>query len=211
MKEKSMTTTHRRTNGPAPKPRSVPGAALGRGRHFLLQAICYLLFFVVTPGAWTQYPYPFPPPPPPQPGALVGPTLGASLRNAASATLTQADMARRMAADWGRRAGWSNYRAENFQQDYANMQNQFATLRNEFNGLGNLALQLGRPRADNAVRELDAGLNIIAELFTFLEAQFNAGTLDHKTIVRTCGAFEAALRDWQKELRKNSSRMGLAW
>jgi len=50
-----------------------------------------------------------------------------------------------------------------------------------------------------------------SELFTFLEGQFNAGTLDRNTIVRTCRAFEDAMREWERELRKNSSRMGLVW
>jgi hypothetical protein len=215
MKENSMMSTHLHANGQSPKAESTRRAGdrlpCRRRRRHLFLAFCYLLLFLVTPGAWTQYPYPFPPPPPPQPGSLAGPTLGASLRNAAASTQTQADTVRKLAADWGRRAGWANYRVENFQQDYANMQYQFATLRNQFNWLGNLALQLGRPRANNAVTELESGLNIIAELFTFLESQFNAGTLDQKTIVRTCSAFEDAIREWQKELRKNSSRMGLAW
>jgi hypothetical protein len=222
MKGEPMMTTNQRTTSRTPiseskrgerdaalarsGPRSVLSAALPRRRRFL-QAFCWLLFLVVMPGGWTQYPFP----PPPQPGALVGPTLGASLRNAAASAQTQADTVRKGAADWGRRAAWSNYRVENFQQDYANMQMQFAGLRNQFNWLGNLTLQLGRPRADNAATELDAGLNIIAELFTFLESEFNAGQLDRKTIVRTCRTFEDAIRAWQRELQKYSSRIGLAW
>jgi hypothetical protein len=221
MKGKPMMTPNLRTTSRMPKsestrveqdaasarsgPRSVLSVALLRRRR-LLHAFCWLLFLVVMPGGWTQYPFP----PPPQPGALVGPTLGASLRNAAASTQTQADFVRKGASDWGRRAAWSNYRVENFQQDYANMQGQFAGLRNQFNWMGNLALQLGRPRADNAVTELDAGLNIIAELFTFLESEFNAGTLDRKTIVRTCRTFEDAMRAWQRELQKSNSWIGLA-
>jgi hypothetical protein len=163
------------------------------------------LFLAITPGARTQYLGA------PQPPALVGPTLGASLRNAAAATHAQAGLVRKGASDWGRRASTSAYSAAQFQQDYATAQFQFQMLREQFNGLGNLALQLGRPRANNAVAELDAGLNIIAELFTFLADQFNAGTLDHKTIVRTCRALEDAMREWERELKKNSSRIGLVW
>lgn len=164
-----------------------------------------LSFFTLTPGAWTQYLGA------PQPPALVGPTLGASLRNAAAATQAQATMVQKGANDWGRRATAGGYGATQFQQDFQTVQFQFQLLREQFNGLGSLALQLGRPRASNAVAELDAGLNIIAELFTFLGTQFNAGTLDPQTIVRTCRAFEDAVREWERELKKNSSRIGLVW
>ena len=59
--------------------------------------------------------------------------------------------------------------------------------------------------------ELDAGLNVIAELFAFLEGQYNAGTLDRNTVVRTTRAFEDALREWERELRRNNSRLNLVW
>ena len=88
---------------------------------------------------------------------------------------------------------------------------QFFGLRQQFNVLGNLALQSGRPRAGNAVTELDAGLNVIGELFPFLQNEFNTGALDRKTIVRTCGALEDAMREWEREFKKNSSRIGLIY
>ena len=91
------------------------------------------------------------------------------------------------------------------------MQFQFQALREQFNMLGTLALQLGRPRANNAVAELDSGLTTIGELFTFLQSQYNAGTLDRRTIVRTCSAFADAMRVWEQELQKNTSRLGLVW
>ena len=188
------------------KPRLHQGVApvLRRTRRTLLAAIV-LALLGVTPGARTQYLGP------PQPPALVGPTLGASLRNAAAATHAQAGMVRKGANDWGRRASSGSYNAAQFQQDFATAQFQFRMLREQFNGLGSLALQLGRPNANNAVAELDAGLNIITELFTFLQNQFNAGTLDHQTIVRTCRALEDAMREWERELKKNSSRIGLVF
>lgn len=167
--------------------------------------LAILAFVSMTPGARTQYLGP------PQPPALVGPTVGASMRNAAAATQAQSALVQKGANDWGRRAASTAYNAANFQQDFQTLQFQFHLLREQFNGLGALALQLGRPRASNAVTELDAGLNIIAELFTFLGGQFNAGTLDRQTIVRTCRAFEDAIREWDRELRKNSSRIGLVW
>jgi hypothetical protein len=101
------------------------------------------------------------------------------------------------------------YRTEQFQADFTNMQLQYQALRQQFNGLASLALQLGTPRANNSVAELDAGLNIIAELLTFLQGQFNANTLDQRTIVRTCRALEDAMREWDRELKKSSSRIGL--
>ena len=177
---------------------------LPRLSRALLAAASMASFFALIPGARTQYLGP------PQPPALAGSTLGASMRNAAAATHAQAEMVRKGAGDWGRRANSGSYGAY-FQQDFQTFQFQFQLLREQFNGLGALALQLGRPRANNAVAELDAGLNIIAELFTFLGSQFNAGTLDRQTIVRTCRAFEDAVREWDRELRKNSSRIGLVW
>ena len=91
------------------------------------------------------------------------------------------------------------------------MRMQFQNLRTQFNWAGSLALQLGRPQANNAVAELDAGLNVIAELFTFLQSQYNAGTLDRNTIVRTARAFEEAMREWERQLRKSTARLGLVW
>ena len=141
---------------------------------------------------------------------VTGATAGATLRNSASATLTQASVVIQAANDWGRRANGAGYGAGNFQQDYANAELQFMVLRQQFNTLGTLALQLGRPRANNAVAELDAGLTTIAELFTFLQNQFSTGTLDSRTIVRTCRAFEDAMKEWQRELKRNSGRLDFA-
>jgi hypothetical protein len=158
-----------------------------------------VLYLTAFAGGWTRAQY------------LPGPTQGASLRNAAAATDTQAKVVIRAAEDWGRRAGSAGYRAEHFQQDFTNGQLQFGVLRQQFNALGGLALQLGRPQADNAVAELDAGLTTIAELFTFLQNEYAAGTLDPKTIVRTCRAYSDAMKLWQRELKKSGSRLGFIW
>lgn len=187
-----------------PRFRKEIAPALCRSKRPLLAAVV-LSLLAITPGARTQYLGP------PQAPALVGPTLGASLRNAAAATQAQSGMVRKGANDWGRRASSGAYNAAQFQQDFATAQFQFRMLHEQFNGLASLALQLSRPNANNAVAELDAGLNIIAELFTFLENQFNAGTLDHQTIVRTCRALEDAVREWERELKKSSSRIGLVF
>lgn len=186
-----------------PGKRIVP-AFRSRRRRLLATAALFLL--TMTPGARPQYPMPPQPPP-----ALTGSTLGTNLRNAASAVETQAAIVRKTANDWGRRANSGSYDGAYFQQDLGTLQIQFQVLHEQFNWLGTLALQLGRPRANNSVAELGAGLNIIAELFTFLGSQFQAGTLDRQTIVRTCRAFEDALREWERELRKNSSRLGLVY
>lgn len=183
-------------NTPSPASSSKPR---GRRRRQCFSLACAILaFFAVMPGGWTR----------PQ-QYLVGPTPAATLRNAAAATDTQANILIKAAYDWGRRAGWANYGAAQFQPDFAYSQMQFWTLRQHFNAAGNLALQSGRARANNAVAELDAGLNTIAELYSFLQEQFNAGTLDNKTLVRTCRVLEDAMKVWQRELKKNSSRIGL--
>ena len=142
---------------------------------------------------------------------LAGSTVGQSLRNAAGATYNALRALRLTVDNWTRRANGGIYTDAYFRQDYANAQQQFVALRTQFIYLAELALQLGRPRADNAVAELDAGLNIIVELFVFLEEQYNAGTLDRQTVVRTTQIFQRAIREWELELRKNGSRMGLVW
>jgi hypothetical protein len=152
-----------------------------------------LLFFTVTPAGWAQ-----------------SPPLGTNLRSAASSTRSQADIVTRAAENWSRRANSASYNVGQFQADFANIQMQFQGLREQFNWVGGLARQLGRARADNAVAELDAGLSVIAELFTFLQNQFSAGTLDRNTIVRTARAFEDAMRVWQREFVRCSSRLGVA-
>ena len=142
---------------------------------------------------------------------LAGSTVGGSLRNAATATYSQLNALRINVDNWSRRANAGIYTDAYFRQDYANAQSQFVALRTQFNYMAELALQLGRPRAANAVAELDAGLDIIVELFVFLEEQYNAGILDRQTVVRTTQIFQRAIREWEQELRKNSSRMGLVW
>src|SRR5881409_347419 len=163
-----------------------------------LVAATLVWFFAAGAEARTQDPFA------PQPPALIGPTPGASLRNAGAATLTQAGIVRNAANAWGRRANSGLYRAEHFQADYSYVLSQFQALRNQFNWLASLTAQHGPARTQNAVAELDAGLNVIAELFSFLESQYTAGTLDRNTIVRTTRAFEDAMKEWERELRKNN-------
>jgi len=181
----------------AGQPRQLAASFPGPAKTRLLTAI--FLVLILSPSAWTQDP---------QASALTS-SLGADLRNAAAVTHSQADLVRKMANDWGHRATSESYSPEFFQRDFANMQFQFQTLRDLFTLLGSLALQLDHPPASNAAAELDAGLNMIAELFTFLGKRFKAGTLEHQTIVRTCRAFEDALWEWERELRKSSARLEL--
>jgi hypothetical protein len=173
-----------------------------RNRLFALVVLALLL--ASQPPAWTQYPQVQPPP-------LAGSTLGQNLRNAAVATQNQLTTLRTTADNWSRRAASVNYTEALLQQDLNNVLWNFQNLRMQFNYLGQLALQLGRPTVDNAVAELDAGLNIIAELFVFLGDQYAAGTLDRATVVRTARIFHRAISGWERELKKNSSRLGLAW
>ena len=170
-----------------------------------LIAASLVWFIAAGAGARTQDPFA------PQPPALVGPTPGATLRNAGAATLTQAGIVRNAASAWGRRANSGIYRAEHFEQDYTYVLSQYQGLRNQFSWLASLTAQNGPARAQNAVAELDAGLNVIAELFSFLQGQYAAGTLDRNTIVRTTRSFEDAMKEWERELRKNNSRLGFVW
>ena len=61
----------------------------------------------------------------------------------------------------------------------------------------------------NVLAELDAGLNIIEELLIFLNQQFTAGSLDQATLVRTTGTLADVMGQWEQELKRSNSRMGL--
>ena len=87
---------------------------------------------------------------------------------------------------------------------------QYHGLRERFNWMGSLALEANRPYANNALAELDAGLNIIEELLVFLDQQFRAGGLDHATLARTCGTLADVVRQWEQEFKRSTSRMGIA-
>jgi len=167
----------------------------------LLLSCAILAILCAPPGGWTH----------PQQPVMIVPAPGMTLRDAGIATANQADALRRYASDWGRRAGLANYGNEHFQQDFGHAQAQFLQLRQQFNVLGNQALQVNQPRAGNAVAELDAALGVIGELFTFLQAEYNAGTLDPKTVTRTCRALEDAMGLWQREFKRSSPRIGLIW
>ena len=172
-------------------------------RRGLSALVLMALLLAPKPDGWTQYPGVSPP--------LAGSTLGENLRNAAVATRNQLNVLRNVTDNWCRRAQSVGYGDAEFRQDYDNVLFQYQNLRTQFNYMGQLALQLGRPRADNAVAELDAGLNIIAELFIFLQEQYGAGALDRATVLRTARLFQRAIREWESELRKNTSRLGIVW
>jgi len=140
---------------------------------------------------------------------LAGSTLGQSLRNAATLTLNQSAGLRMFVDDWSGHARAGIYTDANFRHDYATALARFVALRTQFNYAGELALQLGRPGANDAVAELDEGLDVIGEPFAFLQKQYNAGTLDRVTVLRTVAALQKALREWEYELRRNSSRLGV--
>ena len=172
-----------------------------RTRSFWFATAVLAFFFIATSSVWTQMA---------PSGVLVGPTLSASLRNAAVATKDQAVAVQATANNWARRANSAYYRVENFQPDIRTMYLQFRTLRERFNWMGGLALESKKPNASNALAELDAGLNIIEELLVFLDQQFNAGNLDHSTLVRTSGTLADVMGQWGQEFKRSSSRMGIA-
>jgi len=172
-------------------------------RTVLLAVIAIALMLAPRPEGWTQYPGYAPP--------LAGSSLGQNLRNAAVATRTQLNALKNATDNWCRRADSAGYNDPQFRMDYDNILWNFQGLRTQFNYMAQLALQLGRPRADNAVAELDAGLNIITEIFVFLQDEYAAGTLDRASVVRAARLFQRAIREWETELRKNTSRLGVVW
>jgi len=143
------------------------------------------------------------------PSFVVGPTLADTLRNAIQATSDQARLTAQTTADMGRRAQSSAYLTQNFITDYQNLQFQFANLRSVFSQVAGLVVQLQSARAANAAAELDAGLNIIAEAFAPVQQQWQAGNLDRTTIVNMCRVLDEAMAEWQKELKKDSRRLGV--
>lgn len=172
------------------------------------RALLLLLPVVAITGlaALAQWPPGWAPPP-----TLSGATLGDNIRNTVRSTSAAADAVRRSARDWQNRVGYMGYQGTYYQQDYANVWFQFQNLRGQFNVLAALANQVGKARASNAVAELDNGLNIISELFTYLQNQSAAGALDRATVARVCRAMDDALGEWQGELKRSASRMNLLW
>ena len=155
---------------------------------------------VLSPGVRTQTP---------PPGVMIGTTLSASLRNAATATRSQADVVAAAAQAWARQASSAHYRDDLFLSDFRTIQLQFQALHERFNWMGNLALQANRPYAQNTLAELEAGLNIVHEQLVFIEQQYVAGNLDQATLVRTCKTFQELIGEWDNELRRGCSRMGV--
>jgi hypothetical protein len=142
------------------------------------------------------------------PPFVQGPTFSATLRNAAQATSVQARVTRQAAVDMGRRARSAGYQMQTFSADYQNLLFQFQGLRSTFNLLGEMVLQLQQPRAANAVAELDAGLNIIADAFTPVQQEVQADTVNRDTVVHMCRVLDRVLFEWDKELKKSSMRLG---
>src|SRR5262245_31625008 len=100
-----MMKTDSNSNSTLSSRRSVP--VLRHGGRALL-ATLFVWCFAPGPEARPQYPFA------PQPPALIGPTAGDSMRNAAATTLTQAGIARNTANAWSRRASSGIYRVEHF-------------------------------------------------------------------------------------------------
>lgn len=188
--------------------RSQAGADSSRSRQGGRTRILVLLAVAVaTAAALAQWPPGWAPPPP----TLSGATLGDNIRNTVRSTSAAADAVRRSTRDWQNRVSYMGYQGSYYQQDYANLWFQFQNLRSQFNVLAALANQVGKAGASNAAAELDNGLNIISELFTYLQNQSAAGALDRATVARVCRAMDQALGEWQGELNRCSSRMNLIW
>jgi hypothetical protein len=145
----------------------------------------------------------------PPAGVALGSNPQQSLGYAAKATRQQASMLRQTADVWARNASSRNYRNDQFTMDFRTMQLQMLTLRERFNWMAAWVIETKKPYANNALSELDAGLNLIGELLVFLDQQFSAGQLDQATLVRTARAFDDAMGEWEAELKKSCSRMGV--
>jgi hypothetical protein len=140
---------------------------------------------------------------------LQGPNLGDTLRNGAQMASDQSRITAQFAKEMSQRARSAGYQMQNFVADYQNLDYQFQNLRFTFNALEQQALQLQTPRAANAAAELESGLNIIAEAFIPMQEDIQAGMFNPDTIQRMCGALNEALLEWQRELKRCSSRLGV--
>jgi len=140
---------------------------------------------------------------------LQGPTLADTLRNGAQMASDQSRITAQFAQEMSQRARRPGYQMQNFVADYQNLDYQFQNLRSTFNALVQLALQLQSSRAANAAAELEAGLNIISEGFIPMQQEMQAGTFSRDPVQRMCGALNEALLEWQKELKRCSSRLGM--
>ena len=155
---------------------------------------------IFSPGVWTQVP---------PAGVVVGSTPFESLRNAATATRNQAGVVETTAQGWARNASSPYYRNDLFLSDFRTMQLEFNALHQRFNWMGDLALQTGRPYAQNTLAELEAGLKIIAEQLGFMQQQYASGNLTQAALVRACQTCQSLMGEWQEQLRLGCSRMGL--
>ena len=143
-----------------------------------------------------------------RPPFLQGPTLEATLRNGVQTSSDQARVTAQTATEMGRRAKSVEYQMQNLWADYQNLEMHFQNLRIAFHAVANLALQLRNPRAANAAAELEVGLDIISEAFDPVQQEIQAGTVNRDTVVRMCQVLEEAMLEWQKELKRCSSRLG---
>jgi len=139
---------------------------------------------------------------------LQGPTLEATLRNGVQTASDQARLTAQSANEMGRRARGVAYQMQNLWNDYQLLEIQFQNLRTTFRAVAELALQLQTARAANAAAELEGGLNIISEAFAPVQQEMQAGTLNRDSVVRMCQVLNEALLEWQKELKRCSSRLG---
>jgi hypothetical protein len=139
---------------------------------------------------------------------LQGPTLEATLRNGVQAASDQARVTAQTATEMGRRVRGVAYEMQNLWTDYQRLEMQFQNLRMTFNAVADLARQLQNARSANAAAELQEGLNIIAEAFAPVQQEMQTGTVNRDTVARMCLILNEALMEWQKELKRCSSRLG---
>ena len=135
----------------------------------------------------------------------------ARIRQAVETTHNHTKYVRADARALGRRIADEQYTPEAFMVDYANLQLQFQKLVGTFDLLAKLVSHIDHPSVANAVAEMDAGLKIIAEAFIPVQQQIDSGPIDRTTIAQMARILDAALGEWDSELKRNRYRLrGLA-
>src|SRR5262249_23548204 len=96
-------------------------------------------------------------------------------------------------------------------QGYGNVMQNFQALRDAYNGLKQTLSPQQLANGANALAELDAGLDIIAEAFTYYQEDVAAGQDPTSALRNMCRVLRQASYVWLQELNKTCNRIRVGW
>ena len=94
---------------------------------------------------------------------------------------------------------------------YGNVWQNFQALRDSYNGLKQTLSPQQLANGANSLAELDAGLDIIAEAFTYYQEDVAAGQNPISALRNMCRVLRQASSVWQQELNKTCNRIRVGW